>query len=264
MKYEIKETHKNTCTDFVQEYHYSPVMPHLTKKWLGVYREGILVGVITLGWGTQPLQTINKMFPGLTSADYYEIGKMCMRDDEPKNSETQMLSAVMKWCRDNTNIRLLYTLADGIMGKCGYVYQAFNFKYGGSFRTQVYRSDKGEKIHPLAARHLLTENAEFLGKEKMFWLTPDFMEAKGIAKYDGLMFRYILPMTKRDKKLLKTSPLNWEQPYPKDKDLVWRKMVGPKQYEICDMPEFDLTQVEYNGRNITAHKAQGATLASFL
>jgi hypothetical protein len=246
------------------------------------------------------------MFPGLTPADYYEIGKMCMHDDEPKNSETQMLSAVMKWCRDNTNIRLLYTLADGIMGKCGYVYQAFNFKYGGSFKTAIYMSDKGEKIHPRTTRHLCVENGQFNGEKigniseltiefmkhkginpdalryflsdaidkllkenfdwnhrKVFWLTPDFMKTKGITKYDGLMFRYMLPLTKRDKRLFKTSPMNWDQPYPKDKDLAWRKMVGPKQYEPCGMPEWDLTQVEYNSKNVNAHK-KGATLASFL
>jgi hypothetical protein len=57
--------------------------------------------------------------------------------------------------------------------------------------------------------------------------------------------------------------MNWDQPYPKDKDLAWRKMVGPKQYEPCGMPEWDLTQVEYNSKNVNAHK-KGATLASFL
>ena len=32
----------------------------------------------------------------------------------------------------------------------------------------------------------------FLGKEKVFWLTHDFMETKGIERYNGLMFRYIV------------------------------------------------------------------------
>ncbi len=85
------------ATLFVQERHYSPVMPKLTKKWLGAYQDDKLVGVLTLGWGTNPMGTIKKMFPELTTADYYEIGKMCMDDEMPRNSESQMISATMKW-----------------------------------------------------------------------------------------------------------------------------------------------------------------------
>ena len=64
-----------------------------------------------------------------------------------------VISALVKWLRENTDFLFLYTLADGIMGKCGYVYQASNFRYCGSFTTSVYRdSVTGEKIHPRSAR----------------------------------------------------------------------------------------------------------------
>ena len=78
------------------------------------------------------------------------------------------------------------------MGKAGYVYQAASFYYGSYFKTSVYRSSTGEKIHPRTTKYLCQENAIFLGKEKVFWLTHDFMETKGIERYNGLMFRYIL------------------------------------------------------------------------
>ena len=80
--------------DFVQKYHYSPVMPRLTKHVLGFYLDGILKGVLTLGWGTKPRHTFNKMFPtvGILKKEkqefvedindwYYEIGKMCLSPD---------------------------------------------------------------------------------------------------------------------------------------------------------------------------------------
>ena len=57
-RFEIKEVNRVTATNFVQERHYSKVMPKLTKHWLGCFLEDELVGVLTLGWGTQPLQTI--------------------------------------------------------------------------------------------------------------------------------------------------------------------------------------------------------------
>ena len=93
-KYEIKEVDRATATELVQANHYSPVMPKLTKHWLGGFVEDELVAVLTLGWGTQPKQTIKKLFPHLDTKDYFEIGKMCLTDEMPKNSETQFLKMV--------------------------------------------------------------------------------------------------------------------------------------------------------------------------
>ena len=149
MKYEfeIKEITKGYATEFIQSLHYSKTMPRLTKHFLGCYLENELVGVLTLGWGTQPKATIAKLFEGLDTKDYYEIGKMCMKEEMPKNSESQMISAVVKWMKVNTPERqFLYTWSDGIMGKPGYVYQAANFLYGGFIWTQIYISEKNEKI----------------------------------------------------------------------------------------------------------------------
>ena len=88
----IKTVDWRVATLFVQERHYSAVMPKLTKHWLGTYVNDKLVGVLTLGWGTNPMGTIKKMFPDLTTDDYYEIGKMCMDENMPRNSESQMIS----------------------------------------------------------------------------------------------------------------------------------------------------------------------------
>ena len=43
------------------------------------------------------------------------------------------------------------------MGKCGYVYQASNFLYGGQYFTQVYEIN-GEKVHPRATKKLLKKS----------------------------------------------------------------------------------------------------------
>ena len=132
----VREINKYDAIEFIQQHHYSPVMPRLTKHYLGVFVHERLRGVLTLGWGTQPRQTINKMFDGLESDSYWEIGKMCMDDDMPRNSESQMLSLVIRWIKQQHPSKLfLYTMADGIMGKCGYVYQASNFLFGQYIKT---------------------------------------------------------------------------------------------------------------------------------
>jgi hypothetical protein len=231
-------------------------MPSITKHYLGFYVDDILKGVLTLGWGTQPRQTINKMFPGLGSSDYYEIGKMCMDDDMPRNSESQMLSATVKWLKKNKpDVKFLYTMADGIMGKCGYVYQAANFLFGEKYWTQVYLMDNGEKLHPRSSKSLLIENAKMIGKEKLFWMTTDFMKFKNIKKIDGYMFRYIYPLNREANNLIKNgSTLNWTTKYPKDIDLEWRDATDAKNKVYISQPPFTFVDAKYNLKNINSHK----------
>ena len=153
----VQEISKDQAVNFIHQYHYSKVMPRLNRFYLGFFIDGRLAGVVVLGWGTQPLQTIRKLFPChvLRTTDYIEIGKMCFL---PDFNDTQcfgsiVISQMVKWLKANTRYLYLYTLADGIMGKCGYVYQASNFQYVGSFTTSVYRDSlTGEKIHPRSAR----------------------------------------------------------------------------------------------------------------
>ena len=275
MKYEfqIKEVSRSYATDFIQSLHYSKIMPKLTKHFLGCYLENELVGVLTLGWGTQPKATIAKLFEGLDTKDYYEIGKMCMKEEMPKNSESQMISAVVKWMKVNTPERqFLYTWADGIMGKPGYVYQAANFLYGGFIWTQIYISDKGEKIHPRSARKLCEENVQFklerepdffVGKkgERIYWLTQDFLDYKNILKVHGKQFRYILPLNKKARKLLKKSNVEWNLNYPKDNDLVWNKSTKDGKKRLESMPKIDSDMTEYNTKNVNAHRG---TLEAFI
>lgn len=246
--YNIEEINKDYAVDFVQKYHYSKILPRLTKHYLGVFESGELVGVVTLGWGTQPLQTIKKILDKheYKTGDYIEIGKMCFSPKINNNSfsGSKIMSTLVKWLKANTEYNFLYTLADGIMGKCGYVYQASNFKYIGSFKTSVYRDVKtGEKIHPRSAKQLCIENAEWEGKKRVFWLTHDFCEYKGIEKINGLMFRYILPLNKKSKKVLR----QYESfGYPKDDDLVFTKRVSKGKFEEIEMPEFDMNVFNHN------------------
>lgn len=252
----IREIDKVIAITFVQEHHYSKVMPKLTKHYLGIFDSDNLVGVLTLGWGTKPLHTIKKLFPKCTTSDYYEIGKMCMHPDMPRNSESQMLSSVIKWMKANLPERkFLYTWADGIVGKPGYVYQAANFYYGGYIWTDVYIGKDGEKIHPRTTKSLCQENAEFSNKEKIFWLTYDFMKSKGIKKVKGKQFRYIIPLNKTAQKEMKESTVKWTKDYPKHKDLIWKEMIGEKKYrETTTLPNFNLSVVNVNTKNVNSHK----------
>ena len=246
----IEEIPKKIAIDFVHKYHYSKVLPRLTKHYLGVFEEDTLVGVVTLGWGTQPLQTIRKVFPNheLTTSDYYEIGKMCfLPEKNGGNFGSLVIKHLVAWVKQNTSVNFIYTMADGIMGKCGYVYQAASFRYLGSFKTDVYMDNKtGEKIHPRSARTLLQENAEYIGKKKVFWLTHDFCEAKDISRLRGLMFRYIHPLNRYGRRILNSYPEYLSRAYPKDSDLVFERRVTVGKYEAIEQPQFNMDVFNHN------------------
>ena len=222
-----------------------------------------------MGWGTKPRHTFNKMFPNVGILEkkdenfihdindwYYEIGKMCLSTElnDNKGAGSQMVSATIKWLKNNTKCQFLYTMADGIMGKCGFVYQASNFYYGEKYFTSVYLMENGEKLHPRTSKDLCMENAKFSGKEKVFWMTTDFMIHKGIRRIDGLMFRYLYPLNKKAKRMMKQSSMNWDKSYPKSKDLEWVDVTDKKNKKSVPQPDFkmDIDNIEYN-KNISAN-----------
>ena len=73
--FEIKEIDKVDAIEFIQKYHYSPVMPTINKYFLGFFLNNELKGALTLGWGTQPRHTFNKMFPSLKEEVFEEREK---------------------------------------------------------------------------------------------------------------------------------------------------------------------------------------------
>lgn len=149
--------------------------------------------------------------------------------------------------KQNTDCLFLYTLADGIMGKCGYVYQSSSFNYIGSFKTSVYFDTKtGEKIHPRSAKQLLIENAKYENKDKVFWLTDNYCKYKGIDKIQGLMFRYITPLNKKARRILDQYPELKNLTYPKDNDLLFERRVSTGKFERIDKPNFNMNIFTYN------------------
>ena len=226
----IKEIERDVAEQFVFKYHYSKIMPRITKYYLGIFDKELL-GVVTLGYGTQPLQTIKKILPNhdLITTDYIEIGKMCFVDsvNNDKSFGSRSISLLVKWIKQNLDVKFLYTLADGIMGKPGYVYQASNFVYIGDFQTQVYRDDKtGEKIHPRSSKDLLKENEKLSGK-KMYWLSHDFCELNDIS-------------------LRILNSYNFDLPYPKDKDLQFWVRVEKGRFELTQQPTFNMDVFNFN------------------
>ena len=221
--------------DIVRKMHQSSdTLPKSTKECLGIYINDKLEGVITLGYGTRPLHTIKKMFPSLTTKDYYEIGRMCINNDFKTNTESQMLSQTIKYVKKNyKDIKLLFTWANGLHGKIGTVYQASNFLYGGYIQTECYLKD-GVQIHPRGIKHWLHPN----DSRRSVRPTPEEKKKYKIEHIRGKQFRYIYftrGFSKR-KELLEESPYEWSKNYPKQTDCKWEKWIAPRKRVECEQP----------------------------
>jgi hypothetical protein len=134
-----------------------------------------------------------------------------MHPEEPRNSESHFLRLSTEFIRQHYRVKLLYTWADGIRGKPGYVYQAANWLYGGFIVTEVYMDASRIVVHP---RQLITRH----GRRDMA-----FTESLGLRKVRGKQFRYCLFLCghRERKRLLRGSTVRWTRDYPKHDDLVW-------------------------------------------
>ena len=217
--------------EFVCRWHYSNIFPPHLLVVLGFRDGGGLGGVAMWGWGTRPKHTIRKLFPSLDTKDYWELARLCCRDELPRNTESAFLSACAKWFRQYQPERgLLFTWADGIRGKPGYVYQASGWWYGGFITTEICLTAEGEPVHP----RLMITRYGTRGKATMKRL--------GLHKVWGKQFRYVrfLCGHAERKRLLRESPVEWTREYPKAKDLIWKvQEAGEASRETRDPPRIE-------------------------
>lgn len=224
VKYDIQEVDRATALRMIQTYHYSNTLPRINKHYIGFFLEGALVGVVTLGYGTRPKHTIQRLFPSLNTPDYLEIGRMCMTEEMPRCSESQMLAQLIRWIKTNLpEIKILFTWADGMLAKPGYVYQAANFSYIGYSPTDIYLLE-GIKIHPRQTREFFRqgENDNRISCRP----TRQQLQQYGIEHYRGRQYRYIYFLcNKREKRRLAAECTeSLDQKPPKDKDLCWTRL----------------------------------------
>lgn len=249
--YEIREITKEQALGLIRRYHYSNTLPKINKHFLGFHLDGELVGTVTLGWGTRPLHTIRRIFPSLGTEDYLEIGRMAMTDEMGRNSETQMLSQLARWMKANTpEVKVLFTWADGMVGKVGYVYQAANFVYAGYSGGEMYMKD-GVKLHVRQMKSFLVPEGV---KDERITVRPTLeqMCEYGIRHYRGKQYRYLYFLCdKREKRrLLKECLLDLTLPHPKDDDLEWTvRNVYTGKWEPAAKPPY-LTDVDRSSRGI--------------
>ena len=212
MTYHVEPIPRSLMAAFVAAHHYAVRVPPHCLLSLGCFSGGDLVGVASWGFGVRPRHTIQRLFPSLGTADYYELNRLCMLDSEPRNGESRFLRLCREYiARHDPRRVVLFTWADGMRGKPGYVYQSDNWLYGGYIRTEFYVTAENEVVHP---RQVITR----CGRRDRA-----FTRSMGLRRVRGRQFRYchFLCGHALRKRLLRESPFRWGQDYPKKDACVW-------------------------------------------
>lgn len=246
---EVREIPKELAKRMVLEYNPLKYLPQHNKEFLGGFVDGELGAVMTLGWGVRPRHTIQKCFPSLDTDDYRSIGRMACVEELPKNTESHFISKCIKYIKKNYDYPVLYTWADGMLGKPGTVYQAANFNYGDYIWTDCYVSDDGERVHPRQTNRIG-------GRPKY-----EELAELGWKHYRGMQLRYVyfLCDDDREQELREESPMEWTNGgYLKRDDLQW-KVKTDDGWVICDKPDVDITHFRHNDKKrkqLKAHQEQ--------
>ena len=212
---------------FILENPYARTTPSTVKVCFGWFEGERLMGVGLWGYGVRPLHTIRKLFPSLSTENYLELNRLCLLDELPRNSESQFISACVSEIRRLfPDVKVLFSWADGLRGKPGYVYQAANWLYGGFIKSEFYAARDGEVLHP---RLLITRYG-----------TRAVWKELGLRRIFGYQFRYCFFLCSHGerKRLISDSSVTWSRNYPKSADLkYWIQKAGEVSREIRQLPK---------------------------
>ncbi len=147
------------------------------------------------------------------------------------------------------DLKVVFTWADALWGKPGYIYQASNFLYGGYIWTEVYMDAEGRRIHPRQLRKKLismgedAKSKEWLprnGKAGVSRPKPFQMVKLKLKQIFGMQFRYVhfLCNKTEQKRLLEESLVDWDKSYPKAVDMKWKMRDGISKISACTQPHF--------------------------
>lgn len=153
--YNVCEINAKEASEIVKKYHYSGKVVPNSQLHLGVFLADKLVGCLSFGPPMNGKKTSEKI--SSTHHNMYELNRMVMDNDQPRNSESQAISLCLKYVKRFTDIDYILSFSDGKEGNVGYIYQATNWLYGGFMLSDSFYMIDGEYVHSVTVWHKYKE-----------------------------------------------------------------------------------------------------------
>jgi len=139
---EVRVLPPHVARALVVRHHYLHSWPGATRLCFGVFADGALLGVCTLGAGS-----INGhcLVEGATRADVWTLSRLWLDDRLPRNTESRVLGIVVRALRRFTRAKAVVAYADPGAHHRGTIYQAAGWLYTGPSGA-LPRLDLGDGI----------------------------------------------------------------------------------------------------------------------
>lgn len=152
--YKVMEICSSLASKMVKKYHYSKKTVSNSQLHLGIFESAKLVGVLSFG---PPMNGDKTSLKISSSTKMYELNRMVMDDDQPRNSESRAISLCIRWLKRFTDIEWLLSFSDGKEGNVGYIYQATNWNYLGYLLSDSFYELDGKIKHSVTVWHQYKE-----------------------------------------------------------------------------------------------------------
>lgn len=155
-KYTVKEITAKEGGAIVKQFHYSKKVVSNSKLHLGVFENetGRLVGCLQYGYPMNGAKTSTKISDDLRM---YELNRMVLDDDQPRNSESMAIGLCNKWLKRFSDISWVLSFSDGKESNVGYIYQATNWDYLGYMVSDSFYCLDGVYKHSVTVWHNFKE-----------------------------------------------------------------------------------------------------------
>ncbi len=144
----VKPVLPSCVRPLILECHYLHNMPAAPRRCFGVYDGDALVGAVVFTTGARQG---HRVFAGARTQDVACLARLWLSDALPKNAESRVIGAVLRFLRRNTSWKFLLSYADPAARHIGTIYQATGWFYLGQGKPASY-IDLGDGV----ARHART------------------------------------------------------------------------------------------------------------
>jgi hypothetical protein len=130
--------------DLIETHHYLRSMPASPRLCFGVYLLDRLVGAVVFTAGSR---LGHKLLAAAKPQDVVTLARLYLTDDMPKNSESRVLSVVLRYIKRHTDWKLILSYSDPAAGHVGTVYQASGWMYLGQTEPGGYVDLGDGRLH---------------------------------------------------------------------------------------------------------------------
>lgn len=129
LQLKVREVNFETAGNFYSKWHYLGDTDFIATINYGAFFENICHGAIS--YGSPNAKKMRGLYDENSQDGWFEIKRLAMTDDAPKNSESRFIRISLMLLRKTFGVVGLITLADSSVGHVGTIYKASGFSYRG-------------------------------------------------------------------------------------------------------------------------------------